>query len=276
MEYEFSLVFDVQMDHRGKASKNRTGLFEGQLVNLCDPKTAETLRQWMSTGTEATAPAQTEPATPDPATAPHPQSAPAQAQRPAYDHAKALERIKDATILAVLENTYKTDYKLAITEEQRTELQKEAGKRKKELTVTDTAKYTIRDDGLIEVDCKIVDMRVTKEVKDEKGKVTNAGCVRVTINAPQGEVPVISCWRTHLFEALATVKKTDIPVAAFLIGKINKEYFNLEDVERIGNQRFRDGKPIEDTPIDDRDIPEFEPKQQELITPIDGVDNEVF
>lgn len=50
MEYEFSIVFDVQMDHRGKASKNRTGLFGTKLVDLCDPKTSEELREWMSTG----------------------------------------------------------------------------------------------------------------------------------------------------------------------------------------------------------------------------------
>ncbi len=59
MEYEFSLVFDVQMDHRGKASKNRTGLFDGNLVNLCDPKTAEALVSWMSSGDPAPLPAAT-------------------------------------------------------------------------------------------------------------------------------------------------------------------------------------------------------------------------
>ena len=50
MDFEFSQVWDVQMDHKAMLSKNRTGLFEGELVDLGDPKIAERLRAWLESG----------------------------------------------------------------------------------------------------------------------------------------------------------------------------------------------------------------------------------
>ena len=68
-DYEFSLVFDVQMDHRATTDKNRTGLFDGEVVNLADPRVAERLGAWLNSGKEAPVPAPdtdrvTEPANP--------------------------------------------------------------------------------------------------------------------------------------------------------------------------------------------------------------------
>lgn len=45
-EYELTVNFDVQMDHRAKASKDRTGLFGDHLWDLRDPKTAKILLDW--------------------------------------------------------------------------------------------------------------------------------------------------------------------------------------------------------------------------------------
>jgi len=56
MDYEFSLVWDVQMDHRAVVSKNRTGLFDGEVLNLSDPKVAKTLRAWLENGKHVEAP----------------------------------------------------------------------------------------------------------------------------------------------------------------------------------------------------------------------------
>lgn len=47
-EYELTVNFDVQMDHRAKASKDRTGLFGEQLWDLRDPKTGRLLAEWLS------------------------------------------------------------------------------------------------------------------------------------------------------------------------------------------------------------------------------------
>ena len=52
MDYEFTLVFDVGMDHRGEASKDRTGLFNEKIIDLADPKTAEAIRGWLDNGSE--------------------------------------------------------------------------------------------------------------------------------------------------------------------------------------------------------------------------------
>jgi hypothetical protein len=61
-DYEFSIVFDVQMDHKANVSKNRTGLFEGKVLNLADKKVAEELRNWVESGKEVThTPAPTKP-----------------------------------------------------------------------------------------------------------------------------------------------------------------------------------------------------------------------
>ncbi len=49
-EYEFAIVFDIQMDHKCTLSKNRTGLFEGKVIDLADPAVAEELRAWLESG----------------------------------------------------------------------------------------------------------------------------------------------------------------------------------------------------------------------------------
>lgn len=50
LEYEFTITFDVQMDHKAAASKDRTGLFEGQLTDLSTPEAGKRLLAWLSTG----------------------------------------------------------------------------------------------------------------------------------------------------------------------------------------------------------------------------------
>jgi hypothetical protein len=47
-EYELTVNFDVQMDHRAKASKDRTNLFGDHLWDLRDPKTGKMLVEWLS------------------------------------------------------------------------------------------------------------------------------------------------------------------------------------------------------------------------------------
>lgn len=53
MEYEFTVTFDVGMNHRatagGAAGKDRTGLFDGKITDLCSPKTAQQILDWLST-----------------------------------------------------------------------------------------------------------------------------------------------------------------------------------------------------------------------------------
>lgn len=56
MEYEFTTVFDIAMDHHAQASKDRTSLFDGQLLKL----TADTGKQfmaWLLEGKDVPAPA---------------------------------------------------------------------------------------------------------------------------------------------------------------------------------------------------------------------------
>lgn len=52
-DYEFTLVFDVQMDHKATASKDRTSLFNEQIIDLAAPKTAERLLAWLQNGVES-------------------------------------------------------------------------------------------------------------------------------------------------------------------------------------------------------------------------------
>lgn len=56
-DYEFTIVFDVQMDHKAEISKNRTGLFEGKPVDLADKKVADKLRAWLDRGKAIEVPA---------------------------------------------------------------------------------------------------------------------------------------------------------------------------------------------------------------------------
>jgi AAA domain len=72
-DYEFTVVFDVQMDHRAIAIKNRTGLFGDKTIDLADPKTAEKMRLWLESGKPVDAPAAPANVTPAP---PKPQPVP--------------------------------------------------------------------------------------------------------------------------------------------------------------------------------------------------------
>ena len=49
MEYEFGLIFDLEMNHMCTVGKDRTGLFDGQVFMLT-PETGEALRDWLNTG----------------------------------------------------------------------------------------------------------------------------------------------------------------------------------------------------------------------------------
>ena len=53
LEYEFSTMFELQMDHRASVSKDRTGLFADELVNLLDKQTAKRIREWLDSAAPA-------------------------------------------------------------------------------------------------------------------------------------------------------------------------------------------------------------------------------
>lgn len=72
MEYEFTVVLDIAMNHQAEASKDRTGLFNDRIF-LITEEIGDELRQWMESGAPMLAPAVAPP--PEP-TAPQ---APAQA-----------------------------------------------------------------------------------------------------------------------------------------------------------------------------------------------------
>ena len=55
-DYEFSIVFDVQMDHKAVVSKNRTGLFESEVLDLASQSVADRLRAWLESGAEVKGP----------------------------------------------------------------------------------------------------------------------------------------------------------------------------------------------------------------------------
>jgi hypothetical protein len=51
MEYEFTVMLDIDMSHVASSSKDRTRLFDGQLFKI-ERKHGELLRQWLETGVE--------------------------------------------------------------------------------------------------------------------------------------------------------------------------------------------------------------------------------
>ena len=55
LEYEFSTMFELQMDHRATSSKDRTGLFGDELVDLLNPKTADRIKAWLDSAEPAPA-----------------------------------------------------------------------------------------------------------------------------------------------------------------------------------------------------------------------------
>lgn len=54
MEYEFTVMLDVDMGHIASASKDRTSLFDGQFFKI-DKSTGERLLGWLQTGVDAAA-----------------------------------------------------------------------------------------------------------------------------------------------------------------------------------------------------------------------------
>ncbi|HWF62907.1 MAG TPA: AAA family ATPase [Nitrospira sp.] len=52
IDYEFTLVFDLNINHMGQVSKDRTGLFNDKTIDLQDPKIAESIAGWLSKGKE--------------------------------------------------------------------------------------------------------------------------------------------------------------------------------------------------------------------------------
>lgn len=63
-EYQFTTVFDMAMDHSASTSKDRTGLFDGQLFKPTK-ETGEALMKWLQSGkAEAPAPSAPAPSTP--------------------------------------------------------------------------------------------------------------------------------------------------------------------------------------------------------------------
>ena len=51
MDYEFTLVFDLDLNHHCKASKDRTSLFIGKPEFVITSETGETILNWCNTGT---------------------------------------------------------------------------------------------------------------------------------------------------------------------------------------------------------------------------------
>lgn len=66
MEYEFALTFDLQMDHKADASKDRTSLFAGKRTNLLDPTTGKALLDWLATAAPDDRPAPNRARDPEP------------------------------------------------------------------------------------------------------------------------------------------------------------------------------------------------------------------
>ena len=55
MDYEYSLVFDIDIKHKATASKDRTGLFMDQPEATLTEETGQRLREWANTGTDEVA-----------------------------------------------------------------------------------------------------------------------------------------------------------------------------------------------------------------------------
>ena len=63
MEYEFTVVFDLAMDHNAIASKDRTGLFDGQIFKP-SKATGKKIMDWLKGGAPVTKPEPAKAATP--------------------------------------------------------------------------------------------------------------------------------------------------------------------------------------------------------------------
>jgi hypothetical protein len=114
IDYEFTIVFDVQMDHKAVSSKDRTGLFNDKVVDLADPMTADAIRGWLESGVEVAQKPASASATPAPAQSPP--------QRPAASPEPSQEQKRDPQQYpyAILAGTTLTCTPLTITEKTRT------------------------------------------------------------------------------------------------------------------------------------------------------------
>lgn len=79
MEYEFTTVLDMSMNHHAEASKDRTGMFDGKLF-IPSIETGQQFLTWLNSGAEPelTPPAPQPPIKPAPASQNAPQNRPAQ------------------------------------------------------------------------------------------------------------------------------------------------------------------------------------------------------
>lgn len=87
-EYEFTVMFDIDMNHIATTSKDRTTVFDGQFEKISD-KTGKKFLAWANTGTESTQ--QQQPIPPAPQTPPPSQPLPEQAKEIKEELAKAFE-----------------------------------------------------------------------------------------------------------------------------------------------------------------------------------------
>jgi hypothetical protein len=92
-EYEFGIVFSVNIAHRAEATKDRTGLYAGELLDLCDERLHAGLRQWMNEGG------------PSPEPAPMPAASPAKADEDKVWKKRRLGDMTDDELTKLAEQT---------------------------------------------------------------------------------------------------------------------------------------------------------------------------
>lgn len=136
MDYEFGVVFDLDVNHNATVSKDRTTLFDGQIFRP-SRKTGEALRDWLESGTDSPVPAGQPPSAPD---------TPASPSRTAQDDATPRERGNPPTIAKRKKALY--DGYLAVCDgvpqhAQNAMLQITEGRPSKEWTETDLKRLAV-------------------------------------------------------------------------------------------------------------------------------------
>lgn len=123
LEYEFSVTFELQMDHKAAASKDRTDLFRGQRVDLTSPKTGKALLEWLSSGAADALPVPSVPDTPESGASDRQPAAPITRDTP-YPYGTKLKGMtlataKDAVLVWMVapERTLPEEWKEAAREE---------------------------------------------------------------------------------------------------------------------------------------------------------------
>jgi hypothetical protein len=175
-DYEFSLIFDVQMDHKATVSKNRTGLFENKVVDLTDKKVAKQLREWLDSGKPADAPADAPSVTPAP---PKPQPVPVSRN----GNGAAIQKVDGWNL-----------------------------------------------DGEV-LSCHVYGSQKRKSQ-------TGTDFIAVKHNGTVNGKDIAFCFHERLFEALA---QSGNQRCKFYLGL--GEYVTIEDVQQVGAQEYRDGRP---------------------------------